>query len=91
MQPQQRVLFCEFSLPEVLLLDLDNPGDIGLLLPQLRILAFILMDDGVHHTVEEWLVDTQELSTEENISCKVISFLLISNLFIKSLSYKYIQ
>jgi hypothetical protein len=29
--------------------------------------------------------------TEENISCKVISFLFISNLFIKGLPYKYIQ
>ena len=47
---------------EVLLLGADDLGDIGLLLPQVGIGALVLMDHGVHHLVEEGVVDAQELA-----------------------------
>ena len=48
-------------LAEVLLLRADDLGDIGLLLPQIGVLALVLMDHGVHHLIQEGIVDAQQL------------------------------
>ena len=50
------------GLGEVLLLGADDAGDIGLLFAQLRVLALVLMDDGVDDLIEERLVDAQQLA-----------------------------
>ena len=50
------------GLGEVLLLGADDLGDIVLPLPQLGIVALVLMDNGVAHLVEEGLVDAQQLA-----------------------------
>ncbi len=50
------------GLGEVLLLHPDDLGDIVLTLPQLGVVALVLVDDGVAHLIEEGLVHTQELA-----------------------------
>ena len=40
----------------------DDLGDIILPLPQLGVVALVLVDDGVAHLVEEGLVDAQQLA-----------------------------
>ena len=47
---------------KVLLLGADDLGDVVLLLPQVLVLALVLVDDGVDDLVEEGLVDPQELA-----------------------------
>ena len=47
---------------EVLLLGADDLSDIGLLLPQVGVLALVLVDDGVHHLIQERFVDAQQLT-----------------------------
>ena len=46
---------------EVLLLGADDLGDIGLLFPQVGILSLVFMDHGIHHLIQEGIVDAQEL------------------------------
>ena len=46
---------------EILLLGADDLGDIRLLFPQIRILSLVFMDHGVHHLIQERLIDAQEL------------------------------
>ena len=50
------------GLGEVLLLHPDDLGDIVLALPQLGVVALVLVDDGVAHLVQEGVVHTQELA-----------------------------
>ncbi len=50
------------GLGEVLLLHPDHLGDIVLPLPQLGVVAPVLVDDGVAHLVQEGLVDAQQLA-----------------------------
>ena len=50
------------GLGKVLLLHPDDLGDIILPLPQLGVVALVLVDDGVAHLVEEGLVDAQQLA-----------------------------
>ena len=50
------------GLGEVLLLHPDHLGDIVLPLPQLGVVALVLVDDGAAHQVEEGLVDPQQLA-----------------------------
>ena len=50
------------GLGEVLLLRAHNAGDIRLLFAQLRILALILMDNGIDHVIQERMVDAEKLS-----------------------------
>ena len=50
------------GLGEVLLLHPDDLGDIVLALPQLRVVALVLVDDGVAHLVQEGLVHPQQLA-----------------------------
>ena len=47
---------------EVLLLGADDLGDIVLPLPQLGVVALVLVDDGVAHLIEEGVVDAQQLA-----------------------------
>ena len=47
---------------EALLLGTDDLGDVGLLLPQVAILALIFVDHGVHDLIQERLVHAQELA-----------------------------
>ena len=49
-------------LGEVLFLRADHARDIGLLLPELGVLALIFMDNGVDDLIEERLVHAEELS-----------------------------
>ena len=46
---------------EILLLRADDLGDIGLLFPQIGVLPLVLMDHGVHHLIQEGIVDAQQL------------------------------
>ena len=50
------------GLGEVLLLGADHLSDIGLLLPQVGIGGLVLMDDGLHHFIQEGLIDAQQLA-----------------------------
>ena len=50
------------GLGEVLLLGLDDAHDVGHLVPQLGILALVLLHNGLHDLVEEGLVHAQELA-----------------------------
>ena len=50
------------GLGEVLLLHPDDLGDIVLALPQLGVVALVLVDDGVAHLVQEGLIDPQQLA-----------------------------
>ena len=50
------------GLGEVLLLHPDDLGDIVLALPQLGVVALVLVDDGVAHLVQEGLVHPQQLT-----------------------------
>jgi len=50
------------GLGEVLLLHPDDLGDIGLPLPQFGIVAFVFVNNGVHHLIQEGLVDAQQLA-----------------------------
>ena len=50
------------GLCEVLLLHADDLGDIVLALPQLGVVALVLVDDGVTHGIQEGIVHTQELT-----------------------------
>ena len=50
------------GLGEVLLLHPDDLGDIVLALPQLRIVALVLVDDGVAHLIQEGVVHPQQLA-----------------------------
>ena len=50
------------GLGEVLLLHPDDLGDIGLTLPQLGIVALVFVNNGVHHLIQEGLVDAQQLA-----------------------------
>ena len=47
---------------EILLLGADDLGDIALLLPQVGVLALVLMHHRVHHLIQERLVDAQQLA-----------------------------
>ena len=47
---------------KVFFLGLDHLGDIVLLLPKLRVLALVFMDDGVNDLIEEGLVHAQKLA-----------------------------
>ena len=50
------------SAGKVLLLGLDDAGDVRLLLAKLRVLALVLMDDGIDDLVKERLIDAKELA-----------------------------
>ena len=50
------------GLGEVLLLGLHHTGDVSLFLPQLGILALVLMNDSIDDLIEEGLVHTKELA-----------------------------
>ena len=47
---------------KALLLCADDLRDIGLFLPQVGILALILMDDGIHYLIQERIVDAQKFA-----------------------------
>ena len=58
------------GLGEVLFLRADHARDIGLLLPELWVLALIFMDNGVDDLIEERLVHTEELAVPGSSSEK---------------------
>ena len=68
------------SAGKVLLLGLDDAGDVRLLLAKLRVLALVLMDDGIDDLIKERLIDAKELAvargaaeqTAQNIAAAIL-------------------